>query len=104
MKALKQIEKDFEYLRPTTTFKNPKKQWSSTKNIKIKDEFKKKDKKRKNSAAQAHNNILNEFCNERNMIRFKLLDKDSMTSENLDSDRFLKMKRKEYFSAIKKNN
>ena len=34
------------------------------------------------------------------MIRFKLLDNEKVKSENLDSDRYLKMKRKEYFSSL----
>ena len=112
MKTLRQIEEDDEFSDIAKIPKTSKtlkkiKNWTnkgrSTKNIRIKDQTKKKNKDRKSSAAQEHTNILNEFCNKRNMIRYKLLDRDRIHSENLDSDKFLKLKRKEYFSAIKKD-
>ena len=109
MNTLNQIEEgdEFSDLAKTSktrnNIKNSLKKGRSVRNMRIKDKTKKKNKDRKSYATQAHTNILNEYCNGRNMIRFKLLDRERIHTENLDSDKFLKMKRKEYFSAIKKD-
>ena len=109
MNTLNQIEEGDEFSdlaktpKTRNNIKNSLKKVRSVRNMRIKDKTKKKNKDRKSHATQAHTNILNEYCNGRNMIRFKLLDTERIHTENLDSDKFLKMKRKEYFSAIKKD-
>ena len=100
---LKHIEEADDYVKPSRTskhFKKRLKQWTSAANIRIDRQSDKKNKDCNKSETQDHDNILTEFWNNRNMIRFKLLDNEKVKSENLDSDRYLKMKRKEYFSSL----
>ena len=100
---LKHIEEADDYVKPSRTskhFKKRLKQWMSATNIRIEGQSDQKNKDCSKSETQDHDNILTEFWNNRNMIRFKLLDNEKVKSENLDSDRYLKMKRKEYFSSL----